>query len=85
MQLISVEVDVEAHVSASLQDGAGGAEVEHALLTEHVDVVDLQSPCAHLLLQTRQLHLQDVLRGFCDGLPSAERTGNFCFWHVASH
>lgn len=40
MQLVSVEVDVEADVFASLQDGAGGVQVKHALLTEHVDVVD---------------------------------------------
>ena len=46
-----MEVDVEAQVLAGLQDAAGGAQVEHPLLTEHVDVVHPQSPCRHLLLQ----------------------------------
>ncbi len=70
MELISMEVDVEAHVFASLQDGASRAEVKHSLLTEHVDVVDSEGPRRHLLLQPRQLNLQDVLCGFCNCLPS---------------
>lgn len=70
MKLISVEVDVEAHVSAGLQDRASRAEVKHPLLTEHVDVVDSQSPSRHLILQARQLNLQDVLCGLCYCLPS---------------
>lgn len=70
MKLISVEVDVEAHVFAGLQDGAGGAEVKHSLLTEHVDVVHPESPGRHELFQPRQLDLQNVLRGFCNRLPS---------------
>lgn len=44
MQLISMKVDVEAHVSAGLQDGARRAEVKHALFTEHIDVVDSEGP-----------------------------------------
>lgn len=74
MKLVSVEVDVEAHVFAGLQDGASGAEVKHSLLTEHIDVVDSQTPSRHLLFQTGQLNLQDVLCGFCNCLPSGQRT-----------
>lgn len=70
MQLVSVEVDVEADVFAGLQDGAGGVQVKHALLTEHVDVVDSQRPGGHQRSEPRQLDLQDVLCGFCHGLPS---------------
>lgn len=70
MELISVEVDVEAHVFARLQDGASGAEVKHSLLTEHVDVVDSEHPSRHLLFQPWQLNLQDVLCGLCNRLPS---------------
>lgn len=70
MKLISVEVDVEAHVFASLQDGASRAEVKHSLLAEHVDVVDSESPSRPEFFQPWQLNLQDVVCGFCDRLPS---------------
>lgn len=70
MQLVSVEVDVESHFFPSLQDGAGRVKIKHPLLTERVNVVDLESPSGHQLLQPRQLNLQDVLRGFCNSLPS---------------
>lgn len=71
MQLVSVEVDVEAHVPAGLQDGAGGVQVEDAALAEHVDVVDSQRPGRHQRPQLWQLHLQDVLRGLSYSLPPA--------------
>ena len=61
VKLVPVEVDVETHVFASLQDGAGGTEVKHTLLTEHIDVVDPQSSSGYTLTQLWQLHLQDVL------------------------
>lgn len=79
MQLISVEVDVEAHVAAGLQDGASGVQVEDAALAEHVDVVHPQRPGRHQCLQARQLHLQDVLCGFGHSLLSAgqERDTSF--------
>lgn len=70
MKLVSMEVDVEAHVFTSLQDGASRAEVKHSLLTEHINVVDPESPCIHLFFEARQLNLQDVLCGFCNSLPS---------------
>lgn len=70
MELVSVEVDVETDVFPGLQDGAGGAEVKHSLLTEHVNVVHSEVPSGHLFLQPGQLDLQDVLRGFFHGLPS---------------
>ena len=65
-----MEVDVEAHVFASLQDGASGVEVKHSLLTKHINVVDSESPSRRQLLQPRQLNLQDVFCGFCDRLSS---------------
>lgn len=70
MKLISMEVDVEAHVFASLQDGASRAEVKHSLLAEHVNVVDSESPSRRQFFQPRQLNLQDVVCGFCNRLPS---------------
>lgn len=75
MKLVSVEVDVEAHVSAGLQDAAGAVQVEDSLLTEHVDVVDAQGAGSHPVLQPGQLDLQDVLRGFSSRLPSEEHRG----------
>lgn len=50
MKLVSVEVDVEAQVFAGLQDGARGAQVEHPLLTEDVDVVNSEGSGGHQLL-----------------------------------
>lgn len=70
MKLVSVEVNVETQVFASLQDGACGVQVEHALLTEDVDVVNSEGSGGHELLQPRQLNLQDVLCGLCNCLPS---------------
>lgn len=70
MELISVEVDVEPQLLASLQDGARGVQVEHALLAEDIDVVNPEGPGGHQLFQPRQLDLQDVLSGLCNGLPS---------------
>lgn len=70
MKLISVEVNVEAHVFTSLQDGASRAEVKHSLLAEHVYVVHAESPSRHLLFQTWQLNTQDVLCGFSNRLSS---------------
>ena len=70
VKLVTVEVDVEAHVFACLQDGASGADVEHPLFAEHVDVVHPEGPGGNLLLQPWQLHLQDVVCGFCNRLPS---------------
>lgn len=70
MELISVEVDVETQLLASLQDGARGVQVEHALLAEDIDVVNPEGPGRHQLFQPRQLDLQDVLSGLCNGLPS---------------
>lgn len=72
-----MEVDVEAHVFPSLQDGASRAEVKHSLLTEDVDVVDSEAPGRHLFFQPRQLNLQDVLCGFCNCLPS-KKTKTHC-------
>lgn len=74
MKLISMKVDVEAHVFACLQDGAGRAEIKHSLLTEHVDVVDSEGSSRHQLFQPRKLNLQDVLGGFCNCLPSGKYT-----------
>lgn len=73
MQLVSVEVNVEAQVFASLQDGARGVQVEHPPLTEDVDVVHPEGSGGHELLQPRQLHLQDVLCGLCNRLPSENK------------
>lgn len=72
MKLISVEVNVETQLFASLEDGARGVQVEHALLAEDVDVVDAEGPGGHQLLQPRQLDLQDVLCGLCNRLPSGK-------------
>lgn len=71
MELISMEVDVEAHVFASLQDRVCRAEVKHSLLTENINVVDSEGPSRHTFFQPRQLNLQNVLCGLCDCLPSA--------------
>lgn len=73
MKLVSVEVNVEPQVFASLQDGARGVQVEHPLLTEDVDVVHFEGSGGHELLQPRQLHLQDVLCGLCNRLPSEDK------------
>lgn len=73
MELISVEVNVETQLLASLQDGARGVQVEHALLAEDIDVVNPEGPGGHQLLQPRQLDLQDVLSGLCNCLPSGKR------------
>jgi len=75
VELVSVEVDVEAQLLPGLQDGARGAQVEHAFLAEHVDVVDAQRAGGHPLFERRQLHLQDVLRGFSNRLPPEGRGG----------
>lgn len=78
MELVSMEVDVEAQVFSGLQDGARGAEVKHSLFTEHVDVVHAHSPCRHELSEPRQLHVQDVVRGLCDRLPPGDTTQVTC-------
>lgn len=70
MKLISMEIDVEAHLFACLQDGAARAEVKHSLLTKHVDVVNSESPSRHPFLQPRQLNSQNVLCSFCHCFPS---------------
>lgn len=70
-----MEVDVEAQLFPGLQDGAGGVQVEHPLLAEHVDVVDPERPGGHQLLQPRQLDLQDVPRGLLRRLPSETADG----------
>lgn len=77
MKLISVEINVEAHLFACLQDGAARAEVKHSLLTKHVDVVDSESPSRHPFLQPRQLNSQNVLCSFYHCFPSkgGERRG----------
>lgn len=72
VKLVPMEVDVEAQVFAGLQDGASGAEVEHSLLAEHVDVVDSEAPRRPELFQPGQLNPQDVLCGLCNRLPSEE-------------
>lgn len=69
-----MEVDVEVHVFAGLQDGASGVEVEHAELTEHVNVVDPELSRNNLLLQPGKLDLQDVLGGFRHGFSSEYHT-----------
>lgn len=69
-----MEVNVEAQVFAGLQDGARGVQVEHALLTEDIDVVNSEASGGRELLQPRQLNLQDVLCGLCNGLPSGRQT-----------
>lgn len=77
MELISVEVNVETQLLASLQDGARGVQVEHPLLAEDVDVVNPEGPGGHQLFQPRQLDLQDVLSGLCNSLPSGEKNKSF--------
>lgn len=47
MKLVSMEVNVEAQVFASLQDGACGVQVEHPLLTEDVNVVNSEGSGGH--------------------------------------
>lgn len=47
MKLVSVEVNVETQVFASLQDGACGVQVEHPLLAEDVDVVNSEGSGGH--------------------------------------
>lgn len=76
MELVSVEVHVEAQVFARLQDGARGVQVEHPPLAEDVDVVHAEGAGGHQLLQPWQLDLQDVVCGLRDRLPS-EETGAF--------
>lgn len=74
MKLISMEVDVESHVFARLQDGASRAKIKHSLLAEHVNVVDSEGSSRRQLFQPRKLNLQDVLGGFCNSLPSGKYT-----------
>lgn len=73
MELISVEVNVETKLLASLQDGARGVQVKHPLLAEDIDVVNPEGPGGHQLFQPRQLDLQDVLSSLCNCLPSGEK------------
>lgn len=77
MKFVSVEVDVETQLFASLQDGACGVQVEHPLLTEDIDVVNSECPSGHQLLQSRQLDVEDVLCGLCNCLPSGKKRGGF--------